>query len=87
MKDTKSKRSSLIKIIALIVVCLAIGVFINNCSKEHTEDKFEILSTTDMGGHIWDQNILTGENFPNNLLAASTAIKNSRQDYDDRTIT
>ncbi|MDO5426403.1 MAG: hypothetical protein Q4F54_01030 [Coriobacteriia bacterium] len=52
MKDTKSKRSSLIKIIALIVVCLAVGVFINNCSKEHTEDKFEILSTTDMGGHI-----------------------------------
>ena len=87
MKTNKIFNKTSIKIILLIVVCVAFGAFLNNCSKGYTEDKFEILTTTDMGGHVWDQNIQTGENQPNNLLAASTAIKKARSNFGNRTIT
>lgn len=87
MKAKKSDKSTKIKIIVLIIACILFGAFLNYCSKGYTEDKFEILSTTDMGGYVWDQNIQSKENTPNNLLAASTAIKESRRDFGDRTIT
>lgn len=87
MKAKKSNRSTKIKIIFLILACILFGALINYFSKGFTEDKFVILSTTDMGGNIWDQNIQTRENNPNNMLAASTAIKQSRTNFDNRTIT
>lgn len=87
MKANKVINKTSIKIIILVIVCVLFGAWLNNCSKGFTEDKFEVLSTTDMGGLIWDQGLQTGENQPNNLLAASTAIKQSRANYGNRTIT
>lgn len=87
MKANKIFNKKSIKIVILIIVCVLFGALLNNCARGKTEDKFEILSTTDMGGRVWDQNFQSGKSQPNNLLAASTAIKQERARYGNRTIT
>lgn len=48
----------------------------------YTKD-FTVLSTTDVHGKVWNQNVLNDTSVNNSLLRVSTAVKGIRADYED----
>lgn len=81
------KKSNIFAIAFIVLVCVLLGFGITSCVNSQTQDEFVVLSTSDMNGKVWEKDIQTGEKVPENLLAACSAIKDSRSLFDDRTIT
>lgn len=87
MKLRKLQTKNIVQIVLLVFVCILLGFAIRSCANADTQDEFVVLSTADMNGKIWYKDVQTGEDEPNNLLAASSAIKDARAGFEDRTIT
>lgn len=87
MENHKINIKRLVQGILLVAVSVLIGVGIRSCMAAQTADQFVVLSTSDMNGNVWESDVQTGEPTPNNMLAASSLIKDIRNNFDDRTIT
>lgn len=63
-----------IVVLALCIYC-AVGVFNPlDADKTAKSNQFTVLTTTDMHGKVWDEDLLTGEDVPGNYLAVSSVL-------------
>ena len=65
----------------LLAACLCLAALPAAAEEPAAYTDVVILTTTDMHGKCWDTNILTGSAEKNNLLRASTAVKQFREEY------
>lgn len=85
-KEKTFKISLLIKIALLVIACILFGFAVRSCVNARTQDQFVIMSSSDMHGRYWDKDFQTNEEVPVNALSLSTAVKETKDQFDDRTV-
>lgn len=78
----------------IIIFILMSVIFLSSCISDDQnreiekgqDNQFVIMSTTDIHGNVWNKDLVTEEDNPNNILRASTAASKIKQAYRDRSI-
>ncbi|MDO5328586.1 MAG: 5'-nucleotidase C-terminal domain-containing protein [Coriobacteriia bacterium] len=85
------KKRTIVLISVITIVCLAFAIYCVNgvlnpldADKKPNSNQFAILTTTDMHGKVWDEDLLTGKQTPGNYLAVSTVINRINDNFKKR---
>lgn len=86
----QNKKNNKVTFFVVLSVLVILGfaaytfVCINDIHFDNNQDKFVIMSTTDVHGKSWDKKLETNTDEPNNLLCASTGVSQIRSQYPGR---
>ncbi len=79
MKHLLRRSIALLLTLAMLLSVAPLAVF----AAEETANEFVVLSTTDMHGRAWDNNVLNDTRTTNSMLHVATAVKEIRASYDN----
>ena len=81
MKNLFKRSIALLCIVAMLLSVLPVAL-----AAEEEQLQFVVLSTTDMHGRCWDENILNDTKMNNSMLNVATAVAKARETYGENVV-